>query len=366
MKLSLAERDRRWQAIRRMMEEKDFSMLVAASNAMWTGHVRYFSNYPPHFGYAYVIFPREGMPTQFVFSKIQEQVASKRWVADSRQTSNYPDAIVKRIKELEYRGKRIGLVGVENMSFTIYEYMRKELAEAIFIDATRDIFDLRMIKSAEEQEIARECARITDGLFSRVKEVARVGMSEFDIYAEMDYFMRKQGVEGAFNLIASGAYPVAPFLAPSGRVVDQGESILLELTPRYEGYYTQLTGYVHPEPANARMKEFLDVGFAAQKAGLKLLKAGNRASDVANAMKAVVEKAGYSYPYRGGHSMGHDLDEPPAIVPEDGTVLRPGMTIVVHPCVMDTNGEGVFVGDSYLVTESGAEPLNTTFATYNR
>jgi len=34
-----------------------------------------------------VIFPREGMPTQFVFSKIQEQVASKRWVADSRQTS---------------------------------------------------------------------------------------------------------------------------------------------------------------------------------------------------------------------------------------------------------------------------------------
>jgi Xaa-Pro aminopeptidase len=58
--------------------------------------------------------------------------------------------------------------------------------------------------------------------------------------------------------------------------------------------------------------------------------------------------------------MGHDLDEPPAIVPEDQTVLRPGMTLVIHPCVMDKNGDGVFMGDSYLLTDIGAEPLNHT------
>ena len=43
---------------------------------------------------------------------------------------------------------------------------------------------------------------------------------------------------------------------------------------------------------------------------------------------------------------------------EDKTVLQPGMTIVVHPSVMDKNGEGVFAGDSYLVTEAGRERLN--------
>jgi hypothetical protein len=35
---------------------------------------------------------------------------------------------------------------------------------------------------------------------------------------------------------------------------------------------------------------------------------------------------------------------------------------VIHPCVMDKNGEGVFCGDSYLVTETGWERLNTTFS----
>jgi hypothetical protein len=35
------------------------------------------------------------------------------------------------------------------------------------------------------------------------------------------------------------------------------------------------------------------------------------------------------------------------------------MTIVIHPCVMDKNGEGVFLGDSYLITDTGWERLNT-------
>jgi len=117
----------------------------------------------------------------FVFSGIQERVAAQRWISDARQSSNYPGDIVKRIKELDYNGKRIGLVGVENISFTIYEHMKKELPSVTFVNASKEIFDLRMIKSPEEQTLARECARITDRLYKRIKEVVKVGMSEFDI-----------------------------------------------------------------------------------------------------------------------------------------------------------------------------------------
>ena len=362
MTLTLNERDRRYRAIRAMMEEKDLSILIVASNAMWTGHVRYFSNYPPTYGNIYMVFPREGYPTQFVLTKGAEQVASKGWVRDSRQTSNYPDAIVKRIKELDYKGKRIGLVGVENISFKIFEHLKKELPSVTFIDATREVFNLRMIKSEEEQALVRECAWIADRLFSRVKEVSKVGARESDIYAELNYFMWKQGVESGFNPIGSGRLPMSMSLSPSDRVLGPEDNLLLELTPRFQGYYTQLT-IVHPlQDPSPRMKEFLDITFAAQKAGLNLMKPGNRAGDVARAMKNIVEKSGYTFPYRGGHSMGHDLDEPPAIVVEDETILSPGMVIVVHPSVMDKNGDGIFIGDSYLINDTGWERLNTTFS----
>jgi Xaa-Pro aminopeptidase len=244
----------------------------------------------------------------------------------------------------------------------MYELLRKELPSANFVDATQEIFDLRMIKSEEEQGLARQCARINDQLVQRIKEVAKPGITEYDVYAEMDYFLRKQRVEGSFNLIASGLFPVAPFIVPSERVMNPEDSLLVELTPRFQGYYTQLT-LVHPlrEPS-ARMKEFIEIAFASQKEGLKLLKPGNRVSDVARAVKAVIEKAGYRMDYRAGHSMGHEHTEPPAVVVDDETLIRPGMTLVIHPCVMDKNGEGVFTGDSYLVTETGWERLNSTFS----
>ncbi|MFC2010000.1 M24 family metallopeptidase [Chloroflexota bacterium] len=359
MPLSTDEQGRRYRVITSMMEEKELSILLVASNAMLTGHARYFSNYPPHFGNAFVVFPKEGTPTQFVFSKIQEQVAGKRWIKDSRQSSNYAADIVKRIKELDYKGKNIGLVGVDNISFIIFDHLRKELPEVTFIDATGEINKLRMIKSLEEQALVRECTQITDQLYSRVKEVTKVGVSEFEIYAEMEYFLRKKEIESAFNLIGSGLFPVAPFISPSRRVLGPEDSLIVELTPRYEGYYTQLTVLAHPEEPSQRMKEFIEIALSAQKAALKLVKPGNRASDVAQAMKDFVEKAGYSCPYRGGHGMGHDFDEPPGIIVGDDTLLRPGMAIVIHPSVIDKNGEGVFLGDSYLVTDTGWERLNT-------
>lgn len=362
MPLSFDERDRRYRAIRTMMEEKGLSVLVVASSAMWTGHVRYFSNYAPSYGYIYLVFPREGDPTQFVFTKSMAQIASQGWVKDSRQASNYAEAIVKRIKEPGYGNKHIGLVGTENISFEFFEYLRKELPSATFINTTREIFDLRMIKSEEEQALARQSARIADHLFARIKEVARAGVRESDIYAEINAFIWKQGVESAFIPIGSGHLPMSLSLSPSDRVLGSEDNLLLELTPRFQGYYTQLT-VVHPvQDSSPKMRELLGIAFAAQKAGLDLMRPGNRAGDVAKAMKEVVEKSGYIFPFRGGHAMGHDLDEPPAIVVEDETIIRPGMTIVVHPSVMDQNGDGVFVGDSYLITDAGWERLNKAFS----
>ena len=361
MPVSFNERERRYRAVRTMMEEKGLSVLVVASNAMWTGHVRYFSNYAPTYGYIYLVFPGEGDPTQFVFTKGMAQIASKGWVSDTRQVFNYPNAITQRIKELGYEKKRIGLVGTENISFEFYDYLKGELSSASFINATREIFNLRMIKSEEEQSFVRQSARIADHTFARIKEIAQAGLRESDIYAEMNASMWREGVESIFSPMGSGHFPMSLSLSPSDRVLSPKDSLLIEITPRFQGYYSQLT-VAHPLQApSPKMGKFLDTAFAAQKAGLDVMKPGNRAGDVARAMKDVVERSGYLFPFRGGHSMGHDLDEPPAIVSEDETILKPGMTIVVHPSVMDEKGDGVFIGDSYLVNDTGWERLNKVF-----
>jgi len=360
MTLSLSERDRRYRAVRAMMEEKELSVLVAASNAMWTGNVRYFSNFFPAYGYFYLIFPKEGEATQYVGAANSALVAQREgWVKDTRTAPNVAEALVKRMRELGAAENGVGLMGVENIAFRIYEHLKKEFPSARFVDVTQDIFNMRMVKSDEEIAIVRNCARLNTQLLGEVKKVAKVGANERDVYAQINDAVWKAGVEHMFQLIASGPFPVSARIWPHNRTLAREDSVFLELTPRLDGYYTQIC-VTHPvaEPS-ARMKEFLDVAAAALDAGAKLMKPGNCAGDVARTMQETIEKAGYTMPFRPGHSMGHELDEPPGIVAGNGTVFKPGMTIVLHPSMMDANGDGVFVGDSYLLTETGWERLTT-------
>ena len=361
MTLSLNERDRRYRAVRMMMEEKKLSVLVVASNAMWTGHVRYFSNFFPAYGYFYLVFPKEGDATQYVGAKNSELVATREgWVKDTRSGPNVAEAMVKRIRELGGGDNGIGLVGTENIAFKIYEHLRKELPSATFVDVTQDIFNLRMVKGEEELAIVRSCARLNGQLFDEVKKVAKVGARERDVYAHVNDFVWKAGVESMFLLIASGPFPVSARIWPADRVLGPEDSVFLELTPRLDGYYTQIC-VTHPVgKPTVKMKEFLDIGVTALNAGAAVMKPGNCAGDVARAIQHTIEKTGYTMPFRAGHSMGHELDEPPGIVAGSETVFKPGMTIVLHPSVMDGKGDGVFLGDSYLVTETGCERLTTT------
>lgn len=360
MTLSFKERDRRYKAVRTMMEGKKLSVLVVASNAMWTGHVRYLSNFFPAYGYFYLVFPKEGNATQYVGAKNSELVASREgWVKDTRTAPNVGEALVKRIREVGGEDG-VGLVGVENIAFKVYEYLRKELPSATFVDVTQDIFNLRMVKSEEEIAIVRECARLNGQLFEEVKEVAKAGTNERDVYAHINDFVWKAGVEHMFHLIASGPYPMSARIWPADRVLVPEDSVFVELTPRLDGYYTQIC-VTHPvaEPP-AKMKKLLDAAAAALHAGAAAMKPGNCTGDVARAMQEVIEKAGYTMPFRPGHSMGHELDEPPGVVAGGATVFKTGMTIVLHPSMMDANGDGVFAGDSYLITDTGWERLTTT------
>lgn len=362
--LTLAERDRRYQRIRAMMKENAIAALIVASNACYPGHVRYFSNYRPHSGYAYVVFPYTGKPTIFVRSAIQQQVAAERWVQDSIYSPKPAEAIAKRIKRINLKDKKIGVVGSENLSFKIYNHLVEVYSSTEFVDVTKDIINIRMVKSAEEMEIARRCAVLTDQLFDRVKAIARPGLKEIDVYAEIEYFMRKRGIENSFNLITSGPFPIAPYVVPTSRVLKKRDTLLLELTPQYQGFYTQLT-LPHPITGFSRkLKEFMKVALAAQAAGLEMLRPGNTASSVEVAMKKVIKKAGYNMPYRGGHSLGHEHAEPPVLTVGDETVLEPGMTLVVHPSVTNKDNEGVFIGDTYIVTDTGWERLHGSLDIY--
>jgi Xaa-Pro aminopeptidase len=61
-----------------------------------------------------------------------------------------------------------------------------------------------------------------------------------------------------------------------------------------------------------------------------------------------------------GHGLGLSCDSKPSILEDVETVLEAGMTIIVHPNTYNPEAGYVVLGDSVIVTETGAEVLNTT------
>ncbi|MBI4524541.1 MAG: aminopeptidase P family protein [Deltaproteobacteria bacterium] len=357
MALTVGERDRRIESVRRKMREQSLAALIISGSTSRKGHFQYLTNYNIPIDYCYMLLPLDGDPTLFVFTPNQARIAPKRsWVSDARHSPDYGASIAARLRELGADGKKVGVVGMDVMSARTYQTIIEILPCANLVDAGEIVAEARTIKNAEEIDLIRESAVMADGACAAGRGAAHEGARDYEVFAEMDYFLKRHGVIEAFNLVTADTLPAFPYL-PVSNVLKDGDAVLMEITPRYQGYYAQLTvGAVVGQPNPERLK-MVQVAQDALEKGIEVLRPGTRASNVDASMRAVVEGAGYAMPQRAGHGVGLEVDEPPALIPSNQTLLQPGMTVVVHPSVVIPGKGGVFMGGTFLITPEGHEKL---------
>lgn len=357
MALTLAERDRRIELVRSEMRKLDLAALVVSGSTSRKGHFQYLTDYNIPIDYCYMVLPLSGDPTLFVFTPNQARIAPKRsWVSDARYSPDYGASIAGRLREIGAADKTVGVVGMEVMSAKTYQTVLEILPSVHLVDVGEIVAEARTVKSAEEIALIRESAVLADGACAAGRGAAREGARDYEVFAELDYFLKRRGVIEAFNLAAADSLPAFPYL-PVGNVLKGGEAVLMEITPRYHGYYAQLTTGATVGAPNAEREKMVQVAKEALAKGIEVLRPGTPASDVDAAMRAVVEGAGYTMPQRAGHGVGLDVDERPALIPSNPAPLKPGMTVVVHPSVVIPDKGGVFMGGTFLITREGHEKL---------
>ncbi|WP_439121723.1 M24 family metallopeptidase [Marivita sp.] len=95
----------------------------------------------------------------------------------------------------------------------------------------------------------------------------------------------------------------------------------------------------------------------AQQAAISVIRPGIMAENVAEAANAVYADRGYQTGYRTGRSIGVAYLEAPELKAGDTTVLQPGMTFAVDGGISVDGVTAGRIGDSIVVTETGAEYL---------
>ncbi|HEY3825206.1 MAG TPA: Xaa-Pro peptidase family protein [Bryobacteraceae bacterium] len=246
------------------------------------------------------------------------------------------------------------------------EIMQSRFTTAAHVSATYLIEELRRVKSEDELVRIRQAAELSDRGYQHFAQVAQPGMTEYELVAETEAFLKRNGAEDNFMLIASGGTEVVGMKPPTERKLQLGDSVTTELTPQIDGYWAQICRTLVIGEPNDKQQEAYGIFAEARQAAEDSLKPGVNIADVAKATNDVFRKYGYGeytgskYTRVRGHNLGLHPDENPYVLEDVNYTVKEGMVVICHPnTYLPLSGYMVF-GDTLLVTANGCTSLNTT------
>lgn len=254
-------------------------------------------------------------------------------------------------------------VGYEEGHLTCGEMdrLREALPEAEFVAAGKIFSDLRRTKDAHEISCIKKAQKITDDAFAHILTVLSPNMTELDVVAELEYFMKKNGAEEiSFETIAvSGKNSSSPHKTPENRPLEKG-FLTMDFGATVGGYHSDMTRTVVIGKADAEMRRLYDTVLQAQRAVLDVIFVGLKNYDMDKIARDIIDGAGYKGAF--GHSLGHgvglEIHEEPNLSPRDeGLVLTAGNVVTVEPGIYLAGKYGCRIEDMVIITEDGAEDI---------
>jgi Xaa-Pro aminopeptidase len=222
---------------------------------------------------------------------------------------------------------------------------------------------LRAVKSEDELELIGRATDITNQAYARLVEEPFVGRTERELAFRFGQFLHEFGADGeAFpTTIASGPNGATPHAGTSDRVVEKGETVVVDAGAVLEGYASDCTRTFATGPLPDELRRAYDVVLEAQLEGLDAVASGVSGRDADAAAREVIAGAGLGE--RFGHGLGHGVGlmvhEAPTLRPESQDTLEPNNVVTVEPGVYLPGVGGIRIEDLVVVREGGPVVLTS-------
>jgi Xaa-Pro aminopeptidase len=344
--MSLKERDRRWDTLRKKMLMAGIDALVLLGNDIYWGmgmaNLRYLLQVDAQIG-AYAIFPLTGDP--IVWHSVVHMnrptsmyLSLQEWITDFRSFGGLAP-IAEALHERGLDRARLGLVGFSStiqIAETILHDdvigLGKLLPNASFVSASAMLQEMRIVKSEEEIATLRKAGKIARKVIDAMIAMARPGVTEAELYAEMIKTQIANGGEpNVFNLLSSGPveHPSEELwhllhgceqpLAPTMRPLAAGDIVIAEWHTKYGGYrcHTEYSVYLGRR-APQELLDIWKVSVECLEASKEALTAGRTIREAVAMIRKPAEQAGLDFVELGFHAMGLASPEFPTVIYREG------------------------------------------------
>ena len=272
--------------------------------------------------------------------------------------------------------RNAGRIGIEpdRMPPVVSAFLGELVDSSRLASATAILAKLRMIKSAEELQLARHAGQVANAMMAAGRNAIADGVPEYEVALAASEAGTRKAAEllaahyddadmspntHFLQIMASGDTITKTHHRASTRVMRRGEPVYLCFCGMTNFHRFKLgfdrTFWIG-EVTDKSQAAVYEVAVASQNAALDALRPGVSAESVHAAYAEVIEGAGYDYPFRCGRATGFSFLESPQLVTGDTTIIRPGMVLVVDGSVTVETFRAQ-VGDSFIVTENGWDPV---------
>ncbi|WPU92206.1 Xaa-Pro peptidase family protein [Mucilaginibacter sabulilitoris] len=244
------------------------------------------------------------------------------------------------------------------------------LSDSGFNDVTNDLLKLYLYKNEEDVRCLKLVHEVAAMAIQTFYNNLKVGNSEAIIASAIE--MEVQTMTGkngahfakAWPLIQSGVNAAfgGRFNRTTGRILEESEMIMLEMSVCVNGYWADITHTGQTSVVSDHQKKIFNTVFEAQQLAISMMKPGVKMGEVDAAARTYIDKAGFGHLYN--HALGHHVgfryhDPGPTLSPGSVGVLEEGMLLTVEPGIygMEING-GVRIEDNVLITADGCLVLS--------
>lgn len=249
----------------------------------------------------------------------------------------------------------------DHVTIERHEAIKEIFPKTKLHDGKELLAQIRVIKDEEEYSRLKQAAALADyGVEIGVKAIQE-GVSEIDIVAEIEYQLKKRGVQGmSFStMVLSGTKTASPHGTPSAKKITAGDLVLFDLGVIVDGYCSDITRTVAFQTISSEQKKIYETVLQAQETAIETSNIGVPAGDIDKAARDVIAKAGYGkyFNHRIGHGLGIETHEYPSMHQNNTLPLKPGMCYTIEPGIYQPGVGGVRIEDMIFVTKSGIEIL---------
>ena len=342
-------------------QQIELAMITAPSNVFYyTGF-----NSDPHERFMALVIDMRNKDTVLFVPLLDESAAALE--SDIQKIIPISDAVEPFEIVSNSLGANITTFGVEMKALSLFRYngLKGFYPEAKVSNIEDAVNAQRIKKSKHEIEVAQKAIDIIEKVLAEGIKTVKVGMSENELTAELEFLMRKFGADGpSFStIVLSGKKSALPHGSPGERTFEKGDFLLIDMGVIKDGYCSDITRTFVIGEATDEQKDIYQIVLESNKAGINAVKAGVELKSIDIAARSVISEKGYGdyFNNRVGHGLGIEVHEEPSVHQENTAIAEKGLLFTIEPGIYLPGLGGVRIEDIVYINEDGKAQVLTSF-----